>query len=56
METVHVGLEGREYDIHIGQGLLARAGEFIAPLLRRPFVAVVTDENEPQGAAGRASK
>lgn len=45
METVHVGLEGRAYDIHIGQGLLARAGEFIAPLLSRPFVAVITDEN-----------
>jgi 3-dehydroquinate synthase len=45
METVHVGLEGREYDIHIGPGLLARAGELIAPLLRRPRVAVVTDEN-----------
>ncbi|MDF1801686.1 3-dehydroquinate synthase [Thalassovita sp.] len=45
METVHVGLEGREYDIHIGPGLLARSGGLIAPLLRRPRVAIVTDEN-----------
>jgi 3-dehydroquinate synthase len=45
METVHVGLEGREYDIHIGPGLLARAGELISPLLKRPRVAIVSDEN-----------
>jgi 3-dehydroquinate synthase len=45
METVHVGLVGREYDIHIGPGLLARSGELIAPLLKRPRVAIVTDEN-----------
>lgn len=45
METVHVGLEGREYDIHIGPGLLARSGELIRPLLRRPRVAIVSDEN-----------
>lgn len=45
METVHVGLEGRAYDIHIGPGLLARSGALIAPLLRRPRVAIVTDEN-----------
>ena len=44
METVHVGLEGREYDIHIGPGLLAQAGALIGPLLARPRVAVVTDE------------
>lgn len=45
METVHVGLAGREYDIHIGPGLLARSGELIRPLLKRPRVAIVSDEN-----------
>jgi len=45
METVHVGLGDRAYDIHIGPGLLARAGELIAPMLARPRVCVVTDEN-----------
>jgi 3-dehydroquinate synthase len=45
METVHVGLEGRAYDIHIGAGLLARSGALIGPLLTRPRVVVVTDEN-----------
>jgi 3-dehydroquinate synthase len=42
-ETVHVPLGGRAYDIRIGAGLLARAGPEIAPLLRRPRVAVVTE-------------
>lgn len=45
METVHVGLGDRAYDIHIGPGLLAQAGTLIGPLLARPQVCVVTDEN-----------
>ena len=44
VETVHMPLEGRAYDIHIGAGLLADAGAYITPLLRRKRVAVVTDE------------
>ena len=43
-KTVHVGLEGREYDVVIGPDLLAEAGTLIAPLLRRRRVVVVTDE------------
>lgn len=43
--TVHVALGARSYDVEIGPGLLARAGERIAPLLHRPRVAVLTDEN-----------
>jgi len=42
---VHVPLDDRAYDIHIGQGLLARSGALVAPFLRRPRVAVVTDAN-----------
>ena len=45
METVHVPLEGREYDIHIGPGLLAQSGAFVGPLLSRPRVAIVADEH-----------
>ncbi|WP_243613825.1 3-dehydroquinate synthase [Shimia aestuarii] len=45
METVHVGLGARAYDIQIGPGLLRQAGALIAPLLKRPQVRVVTDEN-----------
>ncbi len=45
MPTIHVPLEGREYDIRIGTGLLERAGEEIAPLLARPRLAIVTEAN-----------
>ncbi|MCC5976003.1 MAG: 3-dehydroquinate synthase [Rubellimicrobium sp.] len=41
---VSVPLPGRAYDILIGEGLLAEAGRHLAPLLRRPRVAVITDE------------
>ncbi|NNK78249.1 MAG: 3-dehydroquinate synthase [Litoreibacter sp.] len=45
MEQLRVELGARSYDIVIGEGLLARSGELIAPSLKRPRVAVVTDEN-----------
>ncbi|MBR9766350.1 MAG: 3-dehydroquinate synthase [Rhodobacteraceae bacterium] len=43
-ETLRVELGARAYDIVIGPGLLAEAGRHIALLLRRPRVAVLTDE------------
>jgi 3-dehydroquinate synthase len=45
MTTIHVPLGDRAYDVRIGEGLIARAGDEIAPLLRRPRVAIVTDEH-----------
>lgn len=45
LETVRVELGRRSYDIHIGADLLDRTGEFVAPLLSRPRLAVITDEN-----------
>lgn len=45
VETVHVPLGDRAYDVLVGPGLLAEAGALIAPLLKRPRVAVVSDEN-----------
>jgi len=45
VEIVNVPLPGRAYDVRIGQGLIAQAGAEIAPLLDRPRVAVLTDEN-----------
>ncbi len=42
---VIVDLAERSYSIHIGSGLLARAGVMIAPMLARPVTAIVTDEN-----------
>ncbi|MEK9969557.1 MAG: 3-dehydroquinate synthase, partial [Ferrovibrio sp.] len=45
VRTVRVDLGQRAYDIKVGGGLLEQAGEHIAPLLRRPFAVIVTDEN-----------
>ena len=57
-EIVHVPLDDRAYDIHIGPGLLAQAGDLVGPFLHRPQVAVITDENvdtvvAEAGAGGR---
>lgn len=41
---VTVGLGDCCYDIHIGSGLLGRAGSLIVPHLKRPVTAIVTDE------------
>lgn len=43
-ERVKVELGARAYEVRIGAGLLGRAGAEMAPLLRRPRVAVVADE------------
>ncbi len=47
-QTIRVNLKDsaadKSYDIHIGAALLARAGELISPLLIRPRVAIITDE------------
>ena len=43
-EIVRVSLGDRAYDVRIGAGLLGQAGEYIAPLLSQPKVAVITDE------------
>lgn len=45
IETVRVPLGRRSYDIVIGANVLDRAGEFVRPLLPRPRLAVITDEN-----------
>jgi 3-dehydroquinate synthase len=43
-ETITVGLGDRAYDIHVGGGILARAGELLAPIARG-IVPVVTDSH-----------
>ncbi|MCH2077128.1 MAG: 3-dehydroquinate synthase [Rhodobacteraceae bacterium] len=43
--TVHVELGDRSYDVLIGEGLIPEAGALIKPMLPRPKVAIVTDEN-----------
>jgi 3-dehydroquinate synthase len=44
VNTVGVDLGPRSYDVRIGRGLIEEAARHIAPLLRRPKVAVITDE------------
>ncbi len=41
--SLEIGLGERSYPIHIGADILAGAGAMIAPLLRRPLTAIVTD-------------
>ncbi|WP_438264096.1 3-dehydroquinate synthase [Aquibaculum sediminis] len=43
-----VGLGERSYEILIGEGLIAKAGELIAPLLASPRVLIVTDSQVEQ--------
>jgi 3-dehydroquinate synthase len=42
--TLRVDLGPRSYDVVVGEGLIAAAPGLVAPLLRRPRVAVLTDE------------
>ena len=43
--TVKVALGARAYDIFIGSALLANAADYVAPLLPRPKLAIVTDSH-----------
>jgi 3-dehydroquinate synthase len=43
--TIHVNLGARSYDVLIGAGLIARAGELVAPFAPTRRVFVVTDAN-----------
>ncbi|MEQ9518917.1 MAG: 3-dehydroquinate synthase [Parvibaculum sp.] len=45
VKTVNVGLGDRAYDIFVGPKLIAEAGTYLKPLLKRNRVAIVTDEN-----------
>jgi 3-dehydroquinate synthase len=42
---VAVPLGARAYDIHVGRGLIARAGALMAPILSQKRVFIVTDSN-----------
>ncbi len=43
--TVTVDLGDRTYDIKIGEGLLEALGDHLLPILPRPRVVIITDEN-----------
>ncbi|MCI5043816.1 MAG: 3-dehydroquinate synthase [Aquisalinus sp.] len=44
-EKIYVGLDDNSYDVLVGSDLISRAGNFIAPLLRRKRIVIVTDDN-----------
>jgi 3-dehydroquinate synthase len=44
-ETIHVDLGARSYDVHVGAGLIAQAGDLIAPFAPTKRVFIVTDRN-----------
>ncbi len=43
-DIVPIELGDRSYNIHVGRGLLTRAGELLKPVLGRPRTVTVTDE------------
>ncbi|MGH1465314.1 MAG: 3-dehydroquinate synthase [Cognatishimia sp.] len=45
METVHVALGDRAYNIHIGPGLLSQSGALIGQISKRKRMMIVTEEN-----------
>ncbi|MEO1243623.1 MAG: 3-dehydroquinate synthase [Pseudomonadota bacterium] len=53
IDTVAVALGERSYDIHVGAGVLENAGAYLAPLLQRPRVIVVTDKHVEAAQASR---
>jgi 3-dehydroquinate synthase len=42
-DVINVELGARSYEVHIGNGLLARAGALIGPFAKRGLVTIVTD-------------
>ena len=44
-EVIPVALGDRSYEVRVGEGLIANARAELGPLLARPRVAVLTDEN-----------
>jgi 3-dehydroquinate synthase len=54
-ERVRVELGPRSYEVVVGQGLLDRAGELIAPILRRKRIFVISDRHVAQRHGVRLS-
>ena len=44
-EKITVALDSRSYEIVVGSGLIADAGQLVAPLVKHPPVIIVTDTN-----------
>ncbi len=48
MHTVTVPLPNRAYEVRIGDGLIAQAGDAVAPFLARPQVWIITEDTVAQ--------
>ncbi len=53
---VRVDLNARSYDIEIGSQLLEKAGAMLSPLLGRPEIVIVTDDNVAELQLPRLAK
>ncbi len=56
MKTLQINLPGREYEIHIERGILAKAGRYIRKISRGEKVTVITDSHVGPLYAGKLSK
>ena len=56
LNVVPVDLGARSYEVRIGTGLIDTAGDHLTPLLRRPKVAVITDETVASAHLMRLAK
>jgi len=55
-QKITVTLKDHHYDIHVEDGLLDQAGDYIAPLLCRPRTVIITDENVARHQLPRLEK
>jgi len=55
-EKIRVELGERAYDVLVGSGLFERAGEFVAPLLTRKRIFVLTDCTVAEAHGGRLER
>lgn len=56
MNTVNVNLGSRSYDVHIADGLLDRAAEYLSPLARSGRLVIVSDDTVWKLAGPRLAK
>ncbi len=45
MKILKVNIPGREYNIHIGSGLLEKTGEIVSEIFKGKRIAIITDKN-----------
>lgn len=56
MKTVHIGLDDRAYDIHIGHKLIEQAGTFLKDMFPNARFGIITDTNVAEAQLPRLQK